>query len=140
MITVAVGILINNDSVLLCQRKSTACYALKWEFPGGKVEPDEHEEDCLRRELREELGIDATIGELFHRQDAEYADSGRFDVHYYLVDSFSGSLQNLVFERFLWTPVSSLPEFDILEGNRDVVNKLLESYGSNSAGTSSRTA
>ena len=60
MINVAVGIIIKEDQpsgsrrVLLCQRKKDARYPLKWEFPGGKLEPNEHPDECLRRELFEE--------------------------------------------------------------------------------------
>lgn len=133
MINVAVGVIMNGEgtpggrSVLLCQRRSSARYPLKWEFPGGKVERGESIEDCLRRELHEELAIDATIGPLFHRQVAEYPDSGIFDVRYHLVSSFSGIPVNNVFETVRWVPLGDLGTYDILEGNRDVIGKLLQS-------------
>src|SRR6266436_5879884 len=74
MIKVAVGIILRDGGspgsggVLLAQRKHSARYALRWEFPGGKLEDHEPLEECLRRELREELGISAEIGPLFHHQ------------------------------------------------------------------------
>jgi 8-oxo-dGTP diphosphatase len=126
MIKVAVGIIIDDGKVLLCQRKKSAPYGLKWEFPGGKVEDGEPVEECLRRELAEELGISAVIGQLYHRQHYLYPDSGTFDVFYYHVESFSGAIQNHVFESFEWVPVQSLTSYDILEGSRDVVNKLMQ--------------
>ncbi|HLX13555.1 MAG TPA: NUDIX domain-containing protein [Bacteroidota bacterium] len=124
MIVVAVGLIIDNGKVLLCQRKKTARYALKWEFPGGKKEHGETIEDCLRRELREELEIDAEIGALYHRQGYNYSDSGSFDVHYYIVPSYRGEMKNHVFESIEWIPLSSLLSYDILEGNTDVARKL----------------
>jgi mutator protein MutT len=48
--------------ILIGQRKPRGRHALKWEFPGGKVEPGEGSRDALVRELREELGIEARIG------------------------------------------------------------------------------
>jgi 8-oxo-dGTP diphosphatase len=132
MINVAVGILLREGPasgsrmVLLCQRKSSARYPLKWEFPGGKVEPNEHIDEALRRELHEELGISASIGTLYHQQLYTYPDNGTFDVHYYLVPHFTGELTNRVFESFAWVPIARLPEYDILEGNRDVVTKLID--------------
>ena len=129
MIQVAVGILINDGKVLLCQRKPTARYPFKWEFPGGKMEDDETVEDCLRRELFEELGITAEIGELFHRQHAVYPDSGSFDVCYYFIPSFVGVIVNKVFSTVEWVPLPKLFLFDILEGNREVIQKLLSTNG-----------
>jgi 8-oxo-dGTP diphosphatase len=136
MIKVAVGIIIQNghsigsnvNRVLLCQRKKSARYGLKWEFPGGKLEAGETPEDCLRRELREELSISAEIGQLFHQQHYVYPDSGMFDVFYYKVNAFTGTIVNHVFESFEWTPIVKLLEYDILDGNRDVVAKLLKEY------------
>jgi 8-oxo-dGTP diphosphatase len=126
MIKVAVGIIMNGSRVLLCQRKKSARYGLKWEFPGGKVEDGELVEEGLRRELTEELGISAVIGPLYHRQHYVYPDSGTFDVFYYDVKSFSGIIQNHVFETYEWVPVQSLISYDILEGNRDIVTKLMQ--------------
>jgi 8-oxo-dGTP diphosphatase len=74
-ITVAAAVLIEQGRVLLTQRKSGTHLAGAWEFPGGKVEPGEDPRDALQRELREEVGIDASVGEIvdvtFHR----YADA-----------------------------------------------------------------
>jgi 8-oxo-dGTP diphosphatase len=72
-ILVAAGILVEKDRVLLTQRKSGSHLAGRWEFPGGKVETGEDPREALRRELREELGIETTVGEIvdvtFHRYD-----------------------------------------------------------------------
>ena len=139
MIHVAVGIILQphvtapSTHVLLCQRKRGTRYELKWEFPGGKLEPGESAESCLRRELREELGIDATIGALFHRQPASYADGGSFDVSYYLIEQFDGEIANRVFESTRWLPVADLPSYDILDGNRDVVLQLMKVYARTSS-------
>ena len=136
MTNVAVGIIIQTNTsaldsnrVLMCQRKPTAAYPLKWEFPGGKVENAETIKDCLRRELLEELGIHADIGELFHRQQYVYPDSGTFDIFYHLVQSHSGTISNRAFSAIQWVPMNQLPQLDILEGNRDVVQKLLHMNG-----------
>ena len=125
MIAVAVGIIEQNGAILLCQRSSTMRYPLKWEFPGGKVETGESPEECLRRELSEELGINARVGLLFHRQRHSYPDSGVFDVHYHLISEFSGTLSNRVFAHLAWVPRRELSRYDILDGNREVVAKLL---------------
>ena len=122
---VAVGIVLNNGNILLCQRKRTATYPLKWEFPGGKIEDGESAEQCLCRELGEELGIQASIGLLYHQQQAVYSDGREYDVFYYVVPNYTGVMTNHVFEKYVWIPVRELPSYDILEGNKDIMNKLL---------------
>jgi 8-oxo-dGTP diphosphatase len=77
-VLVAAAIVVEGGRVLLTQRKPGTHLAGAWEFPGGKVEPGEDPRIALRRELREELGIDARVGEIvdvtFHRyEDAEKA-------------------------------------------------------------------
>ena len=138
MIKVAAGILIQpaRAQVLLCQRKRTSSYALKWEFPGGKVKDEESIPHCLQRELREELNIDAAIGELYYRHQYVYPDSGTYDVYYHLVPSHSGKILNRVFESFAWVPLTDLRYFDILEGNTDVVEKLMKDHETIAAGKS----
>jgi 8-oxo-dGTP diphosphatase len=127
MIKVAVGIIIRNqDEILLCQRKPDLAYPLKWEFPGGKLKHNETAIDALRRELLEELNITAEIELLFHRRQYEYPDSGVFDVHYYLVKSFTGKIKNHTFESLCWVPAWQLPQMDILEGNSEVVSMLMK--------------
>jgi 8-oxo-dGTP diphosphatase len=126
MISVAVGIIRQDDTVLLCLRPDGKPYARQWEFPGGKLEAGESPEDCLRRELQEELGVRAEIGQLYHRESHLYPDSGRFDVYYYIVPSFSGTLTNHVFGEMRWVPVNELESYDNLEGNRNVIRKLIQ--------------
>jgi 8-oxo-dGTP diphosphatase len=70
-VLVAAGVIIKGGRVLLSQRKRGTHLAGAWEFPGGKVEPGEDPREALTRELHEELGVDATVGEpvevTFHR-------------------------------------------------------------------------
>ncbi|MDH4070268.1 MAG: (deoxy)nucleoside triphosphate pyrophosphohydrolase [Ignavibacteria bacterium] len=127
---VAVGILIRNNRILVCQRKETSRYPLKWEFPGGKLEKDETAVDALKRELKEELGIDAEIGNEFHRQEWQYdaepaADGHSFRIFYYLVPEHHGSLRNRAFREVRWVTPEELPAMDLLEGNREAVQRLI---------------
>lgn len=135
MIRVAVGIItreIGGDgaSVLLCQRKETAKYPMKWEFPGGKVENGEDTAACLARELHEELGVAIAEPSHFHTQEAVYPDAGHYEVWYYLIEHFTGTPVNKVFRGLAWVPVADLATYDILEGNREVVGKLQRRHAS----------
>jgi 8-oxo-dGTP diphosphatase len=128
---VAVGIIKRNGLVLACQRKSTAVYPLKWEFPGGKIEQGESPAQALARELHEELGIHALIGAEIHRQEWTYREwgpehDGSFRVHYFLVTEYAGDPVNRAFHDIRWVAASDLLTMDILEGNREVVVKLAD--------------
>jgi 8-oxo-dGTP diphosphatase len=76
-VVVAAAVLIEQGRVLLTQRKAGTHLSGAWEFPGGKVEAGEDPRDALCRELREEVGIEAQVGEIvdvtFHR----YEDVGK---------------------------------------------------------------
>lgn len=130
---VAVGIIMKEGEVLACQRRRSASYPLKWEFPGGKLEEGETPAQALLRELREELAIEAVIGPEFYRQEWVYADGvndagrdGSFRVFYHLIPYFVGRPVNRAFEQILWLSPGELLTMDILEGNREAVRLLVE--------------
>lgn|SRR5690606_17169036 len=62
MLHVTCAIIEKRGQVLICQRSATMTLPLKWEFPGGKIEPGESKEACLRREIKEELGMEIIVG------------------------------------------------------------------------------
>jgi mutator protein MutT len=124
MTEVAVGILKRNNLILICQRKQGGRYALKWEFPGGKLELRESVEQCLRRELQEELSIEIHSIEHIQTEAAYYEDGGMFNVSYCFVSGFNGEPQNNVFEQIRWVTIDELKEMDLLEGNKPFVEKL----------------
>ncbi len=131
---VAVGIILRDGRVLACQRRKNATYPLKWEFPGGKLEDGESPQSTLVRELQEELGIHAVIGDEFCRHDHVYretpSDPGvAFRVFYYLVLTFAGSPANYAFEQIRWVTPEELKGMDILEGNRGAVEMLASHEG-----------
>lgn len=73
-IEVAAGLVFRDGKLLITQRPAGGHLAGLWEFPGGKREPDESFEDCLQRELMEELGIEVEIGELIESIAHEYVE------------------------------------------------------------------
>jgi 8-oxo-dGTP diphosphatase len=98
---------------------------LKWEFPGGKAEPGERAADCLRRELREELGIDPIVGRLLWRTVHRYPDRAPFALSFLAVRGYRGVLTNRAFAALRWVPVGGLTEIDFLEGDREFVAEIL---------------
>jgi 8-oxo-dGTP diphosphatase len=126
MTRAAVAILQDNRRILVCQRLKNSRYGLKWEFPGGKVEPGESAQDCIKREMREELSIDVeTIG-VMKSQVNRYDDGGVFEVTYCFILQFSGKPVNNAFEETRWVTLTELKSLDILEGNKSFVSTLDE--------------
>jgi mutator protein MutT len=72
VIDVAAGLIFRDGKLLITKRYDDAHLGGLWEFPGGKLEPKETFEQCLVRELREELGIEVTVGELVESVTHEY--------------------------------------------------------------------
>ncbi len=68
VVDVAAGLIFRDGKLLITQRRTDAHLGGLWEFPGGKREPNETFEECLVRELREELGIEVVVGELWGEQ------------------------------------------------------------------------
>jgi 8-oxo-dGTP diphosphatase len=129
MIKVAVGLIFgdNGQKILLCQRRPGLPYPHKWEFPGGKVNDGETTEECLKRELSEELNINPLQYKFYHREKFRYT-SGEFDVHYFTVQSYEGEPSNHLFADMRWVPMTELNNYDHLDGNYSTVKKLMNEY------------
>jgi 8-oxo-dGTP diphosphatase len=122
-LTVVAALILRDSKVLVCQRRRDDSHGLQWEFPGGKIEPGEIPQDALARELREELGIDATIGRELFRARHRYRESQpEIEVIFFQANvDRTASLQNLVFEGFEWADPSALPKYDFLQADEDFV-------------------
>jgi 8-oxo-dGTP diphosphatase len=122
-VDVVAAVIEKDGRVLICQRKGGR-HALKWEFPGGKVERGETPHDALARELKEELGIDAHIGEEIERHEVRYGKGPLIKLHFYRVTEFRGEPANLQFERIVWETRNNLPSYDFLDGDLEFVKRL----------------
>jgi 8-oxo-dGTP diphosphatase len=122
-ILVVAGILRRDRRILICQRRRSDAYGLQWEFPGGKVEDGEPLPTALRRELDEELGIEVDVGEEVHRLRHHYPDR-YVEVLFFAMAAFRGEPRNKVFEAIEWVPRARLPEYNFLEADRELVNRI----------------
>ncbi len=112
--------------VLICQRRPDQPMSLKWEFPGGKIEAGETPEVALQRELNEELGIDATIGDRVAGLRHRYRNGAAVDLQFFVVRQFSGELENKIFNAMRWSPLAALPEYDFLAADVSLVRELAQ--------------
>ncbi|HUN89412.1 MAG TPA: (deoxy)nucleoside triphosphate pyrophosphohydrolase [Terriglobales bacterium] len=124
MIRVVAGILMREDKILICQRTRHQSKPLKWEFPGGKIEAGEQPRDALRRELEEELGIQADVGDEVERLIHTYEDGNMVELRFFAVGSFAGQLENRIFRDIQWVPREKLTEYDFLEADLPLVREL----------------
>jgi 8-oxo-dGTP diphosphatase len=97
---------------------------LKWEFPGGKIEQGEQPRDAMRRELEEELGIDARIGEEVARIHHSYRGGGAVELRFYVVSHYTGEIENRIFRDMQWVKREELPAYDFLEADLELVRDL----------------
>ena len=74
MMAVVAGVVRRDGQVMLCQRRPEVHNGLKWEFPGGKIEPGESPEAALVRELREELDLQVQVGRVIDAVHHRYPD------------------------------------------------------------------
>jgi len=121
---VVAALIVKDQRLLICQRTRHQTMPLKWEFPGGKIEDGEQPRDALRRELEEELGIDAQIGEEVERIQHEYPNGGSVELRFFIVHDYSGQLQNRIFREIRWAERGELAGFDFLEADLTLVEKL----------------
>jgi 8-oxo-dGTP diphosphatase len=121
---VVAALITRDGKLLVCQRTRHQTMPLKWEFPGGKIEEGEQPRDALRRELDEELGIHATIGDELARIQHEYPNGGMVELRFYIVREYKGELENRIFKDIQWAVPKDLPKFDFLEADLTLVKDL----------------
>lgn len=121
---VVVALIVRGDEVLICRRRADQPMALKWEFPGGKIEPNEQPVDALKRELQEELGIEAEIGAEVAHFRHQYKRGGMVELAFFRVENFSGELQNMIFAEVRWVKRTELPAYDFLEADKDLIRNI----------------
>lgn len=110
--------------VFICQRRADQPMGLKWEFPGGKIELGETAQGALARELNEELGIDATIGDHIATIRHNYRNGGSIEIQFFRVLDFKGEMENRIFEQMRWSTLEALPRFDFLAADLTLIQDL----------------
>jgi len=120
------GLIYQNKKILICQRKEEGDHPLKWEFPGGKLKDNENNQEALKRELKEELNIEINEMIFFDEYLYEYKKlSKNLKLVFFQIFHFEGEIQNNVHQQFKWIDISKLGDYDFLEGDLKIINKLM---------------
>jgi 8-oxo-dGTP diphosphatase len=123
---VVVAAVIERDDrrLLIGQRRHYDTSALKWEFPGGKVEADEEPKQALKRELLEELGITLLKAVEIARVRHKYAETAsEIEIRFYAA-AISGDVCAAAFEQIAWVLPKELGEYDFLAANSPLIADL----------------
>jgi len=120
------GLIYQNDKILICQRKEEGDHPLKWEFPGGKLKDNENNQEALKRELNEELSIEINDMIFFDEYLYEYKKiSKNLKLVFFQIFQFEGEIQNKVHQQLKWIEISKLGDYDFLEGDLKIIDKLM---------------
>ena len=118
------GVIIQEgNKFLICRRGPSEKAAGLWEFPGGKLEINESLENCILRELKEELDIDAELHSLYDNYSFKAKDV-IYDLYFFRVKGFSGNLSKTVHDEIKWVELKDFHNFSFLPGDALVIKKL----------------
>lgn len=124
LIVVLAAVIEQDDAFLLTRRLKGTHLAGTWEFPGGKCEPNETHEECLRRELVEELGVDAVIGEEIFAITHAYPEK-TVELHFRAC-RLNGTPSPQIGQEMQWAMRDRLQELEFPEADRELIEMLAE--------------
>jgi len=122
-IEVSASLIFRDGKLLIAQRQASAHLGGLWEFPGGKREPQETFEECLVREIREELGVEISIGELFEEITHAYAEK-TVRLKFFICELLNGEPQALGCAAFKWIEKLEMADFQFPAADAQLLEKL----------------
>ena len=128
-IKVAAGVIRKGQRLLLTKRRPDSHLPNLWEFPGGKVRPGESLKHALRRELREELGIEVDVGNEIQTVTHRYPERS-VELHFFDCVIRSGEPQAIEVAEFCWVNSSDLLAYDFPEADLELVSRLVRPHPS----------
>ncbi|HYE82742.1 MAG TPA: 8-oxo-dGTP diphosphatase MutT [Clostridia bacterium] len=125
MFIVTAAAIVRNGKVLIAQRQAGSHMELRWEFPGGKLEPDEDPEDCIIREIKEELDMEIEVADIYKVVKFKYEEKDIL-LLCYLCKIRKGEGKTLECNDFRWIERKDLPNFDFVPADLAIVEKLMK--------------
>lgn len=122
---VAAAIIEENGCVLIARRKTGKWHVGKWEFPGGTVEEGETNEECLKRELMEELAVTAEVGDLLCSSEYVNTPDWTTQLFAYRARIVSGAVMLRDHEEMRWVSRADLGLYDFAEIGRSILEHLM---------------
>jgi mutator protein MutT len=121
---VAAVIRSGSGRVLISERLAKAVFPLYWEFPGGKVEPGETDEQALIREIQEELGVEIEVGDALGVKVHEY-DDFVVDFRVFNAKIVNGRPRSIACKTFRWVRVEDLGDYQFPPADEDAIRRLM---------------
>jgi mutator protein MutT len=125
VIEVSAGVVFRNGLLLITQRRAGDHLENLWEFPGGKKSPEESFEECLRRELMEELGIEVEVRELLEGITHDYPEK-RVHLKFFRCKWLRNEPQALACQDFAWVGPTQLKQYAFPAADERLLQKLSE--------------
>jgi mutator protein MutT len=116
---------IRNDNKILIAKRKRALMGSPWEFPGGKVEKNETLQECLKRELHEELGIEVEVGEFLCSYKHVLNCQSAINLYAYEVTHISGDFELRDHEEIRWVTLEELEQYNFPDADRMIVRLLI---------------
>jgi len=127
-VEVSAALIFRDGKVLITRRHAGSHLGGLWEFPGGKREPGESFEQCLLRELREELGVESSVGELFEEVTHTYPEK-TVRLKFFICRLLQGEPQPLGCAAVKWVSQSELDEYAFPAADTKLLEKLRDALG-----------
>lgn len=128
---VAAGLIMCDGKILIGQRKHGKTLEYKWEFPGGKLEEGETLEECLARELMEEMKLKILVGEPFITSSYDY-DFGTIVLHSFWAKCANRNIPAVLeHEQYKWVSLEELPQYDFAPADKPIIKAILNNRTKN---------